>query len=99
MRKNMRSLLGLAVMLAALAMWQPGSARAEGAGEQNNGPAAVATMEAADAAVEAAMDGSWLGPITSRYIPDIWLKRLFIVIAFIVGINYVLRGFFGRRLW
>ena len=43
--------------------------------------------------------GSWLGPITSRYIPDIWLKRLFIVIAFIVGINYVLRGFFGMRLW
>lgn len=56
MRKNMRSLLGLAVMLAALAMWQPGSARAEGAGEQNNGPAAVATMEAAGAAVNAAMD-------------------------------------------
>ena len=43
--------------------------------------------------------GSWLGPITSKYIPDIWLKRLFIVIAFIVGINYVLRGFFGMRLW
>ena len=33
-----------------------GSARAEGAGEQNNGPAAVATMEAAGAAVNAAMD-------------------------------------------
>lgn len=98
MRKNMRSLLGLAVMLAALAMWQPGSARAEGAGDRN-GLAAVATMEAAGEAVEAAMAGSWLGPITSKYIPDIWLKRFFIVIAFIVGINYVLRGFFGMRLW
>lgn len=43
--------------------------------------------------------GSWLGPITSRFLPDIWLKRLFIVIAFVVGINYVLRGFFGMRLW
>lgn len=43
--------------------------------------------------------GSWLGPITSRYLPDIWLKRLFIIIAFVVGINYVLRGFFGMRLW
>ena len=43
--------------------------------------------------------GSWIGPITSRFLPDIWLKRLFIVIAFIVGINYVLRGFFGMRLW
>ncbi|MCR4665709.1 MAG: sulfite exporter TauE/SafE family protein [Desulfovibrio sp.] len=43
--------------------------------------------------------GSWLGPITSRYLPDIWLKRIFIIIAFVVGINYVLRGFFGMRLW
>ena len=98
MRKNMRSLLGLAVMLAALAMWQPGSARAEGAGDRN-GPAAVATMEQVGEAVKATMAGSWLGPITSKYIPDIWLKRFFIVIAFIVGINYVLRGFFCTRLW
>lgn len=43
--------------------------------------------------------GSWVGPITARYLPDIWLKRLFILVAFIVGINYVLRGFFGIRLW
>ena len=43
--------------------------------------------------------GSWVGPITAKYLPDIWLKRLFIVLAFIVGINYILRGFFDTRLW
>lgn len=43
--------------------------------------------------------GSWVGPITAKYLPDIWLKRLFVLVAFIVGINYVLRGFFGMRLW
>jgi uncharacterized membrane protein YfcA len=43
--------------------------------------------------------GSWIGPITSKYFSDIWLKRLFIVIALIVGVNYVLRGFFGIRLF
>jgi uncharacterized membrane protein YfcA len=43
--------------------------------------------------------GSWVGPMTARFLPDIWLKRLFILLAFIVGINYVLRGFFGIRLW
>ncbi len=43
--------------------------------------------------------GSWVGPITAKYLPDIWLKRLFVLVAFIVGINYVLRGFFGMRIW
>ena len=43
--------------------------------------------------------GSWIGPMTAKYLPDIWLKRLFILLAFVVGINYVLRGFFGIRLW
>ncbi len=43
--------------------------------------------------------GSWVGPITAKYLPDVWLKRLFIVLAFVVGINYVLRGFFDMRLW
>lgn len=43
--------------------------------------------------------GSWVGPMTAKYLPDIWLKRLFILLAFIVGLNYVLRGFFGIRLW
>ncbi len=43
--------------------------------------------------------GSWVGPITAKYLPDVWLKRLFIVLAFVVGINYILRGFFDMRLW
>lgn len=43
--------------------------------------------------------GSWIGPMTSKYLSDVWLKRLFVVIAFVVGINYCLRGFFGMRLW
>ncbi len=43
--------------------------------------------------------GSWVGPITAKYLPDVWLKRLFIILAFVVGINYVLRGFFDMRLW
>ncbi|EFL52866.1 protein of unknown function DUF81 [Solidesulfovibrio fructosivorans JJ]] len=39
--------------------------------------------------------GSVIGPRTSKYIPDIWLKRLFIILALYVGSRYVLRGFFG----
>ncbi|MCL2124282.1 MAG: sulfite exporter TauE/SafE family protein, partial [Desulfovibrionaceae bacterium] len=42
--------------------------------------------------------GSWIGPITAKFFSDIWLKRLFIVLALYVGIDYVLRGFFGIRL-
>lgn len=43
--------------------------------------------------------GSWVGPMTAKYLPDVWLKRLFILLAFVVGINYVLRGFTPYRLW
>jgi uncharacterized membrane protein YfcA len=39
--------------------------------------------------------GSVVGPITSKYIPDIWLKRLFVILALYVGAKYTLRGFFG----
>ncbi len=42
--------------------------------------------------------GSVIGPRTSKYFSDIWLKRLFIVLALYVGIDYVLRGFFGFRI-
>ncbi len=42
--------------------------------------------------------GSILGPITSRKIPDIWLKRIFVVLAIYVGLGYVLKGFFAMRL-
>ena len=42
--------------------------------------------------------GSWIGPVTAKYFSDIWLKRLFILLAFYVGIDYILRGFFGTKL-
>ena len=39
--------------------------------------------------------GSMIGPRTSKYIPDIWLKRIFCFLAFYVGIRYVMKGFLG----
>lgn len=42
--------------------------------------------------------GSIIGPMTSKRIPDVWLKRLFVVLALYVGIGYTLRGFFDIRL-
>jgi uncharacterized protein len=42
--------------------------------------------------------GSILGPITSKKIPDIWLKRIFVVLAIYVGLGYVLKGFFALKL-
>jgi len=42
--------------------------------------------------------GSIVGPYTSKYIPDVWLKRLFVVLAIYVGLGYTLRGFLEFRL-
>ncbi len=42
--------------------------------------------------------GSVVGPRTSQYLSDLWLKRLFIVLALYVGIDYVLRGFFNIKM-
>jgi hypothetical protein len=39
--------------------------------------------------------GSTIGPRTSKYIPEVWLKRIFIVLAFYVGLRYVTKGFLG----
>jgi uncharacterized protein len=39
--------------------------------------------------------GSMVGPRTAKYIPDKWLKMLFIVLALYVGIGYFSKGFFG----
>jgi uncharacterized protein len=39
--------------------------------------------------------GSMIGPRTAKYIPDKWLKVLFIVLALYVGIGYFSKGFFG----
>ena len=43
--------------------------------------------------------GSVVGPRTSKYFSDIWLKRLFIVLALYVGIDYLLRGFFNIKMF
>jgi len=40
--------------------------------------------------------GSMIGPRTQKYIPDKWLKILFIVLALYVGLKYFSQGFFGR---
>jgi uncharacterized protein len=40
--------------------------------------------------------GSMIGPRTAKYIPDKWLKLLFIVLALYVGIGYLSKGFFGK---
>ena len=42
--------------------------------------------------------GSIVGPYTSKYISDLWLKRMFIILAFVVGIDYTAQGFFGIKL-
>ena len=42
--------------------------------------------------------GSMIGPRTSKYIPDIWLKRLFVVLAMYVGIRYTSKGFLGYSI-
>jgi len=42
--------------------------------------------------------GSILGPYTSKYIPDIWLKRIFVVLAVYVGVGYATKGFLGYSI-
>ncbi len=40
--------------------------------------------------------GSMIGPRTQKYIPDKWLKIIFIILAFYVGLGYLSQGFFGK---
>jgi len=42
--------------------------------------------------------GSILGPITSKKIPEVWLKRLFVLLAVYVGIGYITKGFLGKSI-
>ena len=42
--------------------------------------------------------GSMIGPRTSQYIPEKVLSRIFIVLAFYVGFNFMARGFLGKDL-
>ncbi len=41
--------------------------------------------------------GSMVGPRTQKYIPDRYLKILFIILALYVGLGYFSQGFFGQR--
>ncbi len=43
--------------------------------------------------------GSILGPITSKKIPEVWLKRLFVVLAVYVGVGYLTKGFLGKSIF
>lgn len=42
--------------------------------------------------------GSMTGPRTSKYIPDIWLKRIFVILAIYVGVRYTSKGFLGHSI-
>ena len=42
--------------------------------------------------------GSVLGPVTSKKIPEVWLKRIFVVLAIYVGIGYLTKGFMGHSI-
>ncbi len=42
--------------------------------------------------------GSILGPLTSKKIPEIWLKRMFVVLACYVGVGYLTKGFLGHSI-
>jgi len=43
--------------------------------------------------------GSVIGPRTSKYFSDLWLKRLFIVLSLYVGVDYILIGFFNIKMF
>jgi len=43
--------------------------------------------------------GSVLGPVTSKKIPEVWLKRIFVVLAIYVGIGYLTKGFMGKSIF
>jgi uncharacterized membrane protein YfcA len=43
--------------------------------------------------------GSVLGPVTSKKIPEVWLKRIFVVLAVYVGIGYLTKGFMGKSIF
>lgn len=42
--------------------------------------------------------GSVLGPVTSKKIPEVWLKRIFVVLAVYVGVGYLTKGFMGKSI-
>lgn len=42
--------------------------------------------------------GSVIGPMTSKYLSDKLMKRIFIVLSFYIGVGYLLAGFFSIKI-
>ncbi len=42
--------------------------------------------------------GSFIGPMTSKYLSDKWMKRIFIVLSVYIGAGYTLAGFTGFKI-
>jgi len=42
--------------------------------------------------------GSIIGPMTSKYLSDLWMKRLFITLSFLIGTVYILAGFYNIKI-
>ncbi len=42
--------------------------------------------------------GSIVGPMTSKYLSDAVMKRIFIVLSFYIGVGYLLAGFYGIKI-
>ena len=42
--------------------------------------------------------GSVIGPMTSKYLSDKLMKRIFIVLSFYIGVGYLLAGFYGVKI-
>lgn len=42
--------------------------------------------------------GSIVGPMTSKYLSDKLMKRIFIVLSFYIGVGYLLAGFVGYKI-
>jgi uncharacterized membrane protein YfcA len=40
--------------------------------------------------------GAFIGPRTQRFFSEIWLKRMFVLLAIYVGVRYLSKGFFGQ---
>ena len=40
--------------------------------------------------------GTFLGTYTSKYMPEIWIKRFFVLLSIYVGVGYSTKGFLGQ---
>lgn len=40
--------------------------------------------------------GTFVGTYTSKYMPEIWIKRFFVILSIYVGIGYSTKGFLGQ---